>query len=118
MSRRPPPKIVVEKHENYRTIIQNGVFGGHRPGFFEWIVYSDELIGDEALSTIPPDPSKIYIKRTLQCRIMLTAIQAKEFLKWLSESINQYEKEFGKIITPKDLEEQGKKEKPPPEMIT
>ncbi|MCS7114817.1 MAG: DUF3467 domain-containing protein, partial [Candidatus Bathyarchaeota archaeon] len=100
MTIRPPPKVVVEKHEGYRTIIQNGVFGGHRPGFFEWVVYTDEMVADEALSSIPDDPTKAYIKRTLQCRIICDAVQAKALHQWLSQHIAEYEKSFGKIVAP------------------
>jgi len=110
-SGRPPPKIIVEKHENYRTIIQSGVFGGHRPGFFEWIVYTDEISAEDALSTIPPDSAKLYIKRTLQCRLILSPVQAKILYEWLGEHIRKYEEIYGKIITPKELK---KSEKIPP----
>lgn len=111
MARRPPPKIVVEKHEGYRSIIESGIFGGHRPGFFEWIIYTDKLIADDALATIPPDPAKTIIKRTLQCRLVLTAFQAKTLAGWLNKHIGEYEKKFGKIITPQEM---GKKGKGPP----
>ena len=119
MARRkgPPPKIVVEKHERYRTIIESGVFGGHQLGFFDWIIYTDEFIADEALSTIPPDPTKSYIKRTLQCSVMMTATRAKVTAEWLNKHIEDYEKAFGKIVTPQDLAKEGKKP-PPPHMIT
>ena len=118
MSRRgPPPKIVVEKHEAYRTIIQSGVFGGHQPGFFEWVIYTDEGVVDEALSTIPPDPAKVQIKRTLQCVVKATPDQAKSMAQWLNQHIIDYEKLFGKILTPQDLAKKGKKS-PPTHMIT
>ena len=116
MVAKPPPKITIEKHEGYRTIFQSGVFGGHRPGFFEWVVYTDEMIADEALSTLPPDPNKVYIKRTLQCRIIVTPEQAKSMAEWLNNHIREYEKKFGKIITPKETG--GEKKPPPPTMIS
>ncbi len=113
-SRRPPPKIIVEKHEGYRTIIQNGIWGGRRPGFFEYVIHTDEIMVGESLSTIPPDPSKVQIKRVLQCRIVLDAVQAKILCKWLTQHIEQYEKQFGKIFEP----EAPKGKQPPPGMIT
>jgi hypothetical protein len=115
MTARPPPKIVLERHEGYRTIIQSGAFGGHRPGFFEWIVYTDELVADDALGTIPPDSAKTYVKRTLQCRILVNPVEAKNLHRWLSQHISEYEKAFGKIVTPKEMAEKGKK--PPPSTI-
>jgi len=116
MARKPPPKIVVEKHEGYRTIFQTGIYGGPRPGLFEWLIYTDEMVGDEALTTVPPDQAKIHIKRTLQCLVRLTPIEAKGFAEWLNRHITEYEKAFGKIVTPSDLEKKGKKP-PPPSMI-
>ena len=95
------PKIIVEKHEGYRTIIESGVFGGHRPGFFEWIMYSDEMVADEALATIPPDASKSHIKRTLQFRVVAAPIDAKNFAQWLNGHIAEYEKNFGEITLEK-----------------
>ena len=56
------PTINVERDDEYKTIIVNGVFGGHRPGYFEAIVYSDEIVADEALGEIPPDNKKISFK--------------------------------------------------------
>jgi hypothetical protein len=114
LARKPPPKIALQKHETYRTIFQTGLFGGPRPGYFEWIIYTDEMVADDALGPIPPDPTKSYIKRTLQCSIMMTPIQAKNLVDLLGQQITQYEKTFGKIALP------GKKgQKPPPStMIT
>jgi len=97
MAMQRPPKVVAEKHEHYRTINVNGFYGGHRPGFFEAVVYTDEMITEEALSSIPPDSNKIKIKRTLQARLVIDPFQAKSFLKWLSEHTKQYETTFGKI---------------------
>lgn len=97
-----PPKVVVERHESYRTIVENGIFGGPRPGFFEWIVYTDETVADDALAAIPqPDISRVYIKRTLQCRIVTSPEEAKALAEWLNNNIKQYEKQFGKIRLPK-----------------
>jgi hypothetical protein len=114
--KRPPPKILVERDENYKAIIQSGIYGGHRPGFFEWVVYTDEMVADDSLSTVPPDPGKITIKRTLQFTLIATPFEAKSMASWLTHHIEEYEKTFGKIPTPEDL---GKKAKElPPGIIT
>lgn len=103
------PKVEVAKHENYRTIIVNGVLGGLRPGFFEAIVYTDEVVGDEALSTALSSPEKAYIKRTIQCRLVFDPFQAKSLAQWLTNNVKEYEKLFGKIPTSNELEkEKGK----------
>ena len=100
------PKFVVQKDEHYRDIIVNGVYGGHRPGFFEALIYTEEIVADDALSSQPIDGKKIYIQRTLQCRLILDPVQAKSFAKWLKNHITAYEKTFGKIVMPEEL---GKK---------
>ena len=104
-----PPKIVVEKNEGFRTIEYSGVFGGPRPGIFEWIVYTDEMVAEDALDTIPPDPKKVYIKRILQCRFILPPDRAKNLAKFLNDQIKKYETTFGKISIAKKEEK-----KPPP----
>jgi len=107
--KRPPPKVTVEKHEGYRTIIESGIFGGHNAGFFDWVVYTDEVMVDDSLATIPPDSAKVYIKRTLQCRLHLNPFQAKIHAEWLSRHIAEYEKEFGEIVLSKEQAEKAKK---------
>ena len=110
---RKTSKVEVVRHEGYRTIIVNGVFGGHRPGYFEAVVHTDEMIADESLSIIPPDPEKMYIRRVLQCRLVMDPVQAKSLMEWLSRHISEYEKMFGKIVKPEGVKE----EKPPPSTI-
>lgn len=115
MARKPPPKFVLEKHEGYRTIFQTGMYGGPRVGYFEWVIYTDETVADDALSTFPPDPAKTYIKRIIQCKLVMTPHQAKSLVDLLNQSVSNYEKTFGEIPTPKDI---GKRKPPPPSMIT
>jgi len=93
----------VVRDDSYRTILVNGVFGGHRPGFFEAIVYTDEIIADDALSSMPPSPEQVKIKRVLQCRLVMDPVQAKSLLNWLSEHVSEYEKKFGKITLPGEI---------------
>ena len=100
------PMFVVQKDEHYRDIIVNGVFGGHRPGFFEALIYTEEIMADEALSSQPIDSKKVHIQRTLKCRLILDPVQAKVFAKWLNYHISAFERDFGKIVTPEEL---GKK---------
>jgi hypothetical protein len=100
MAQQRPPEVNIEFSPDYRTIIISGIFGGHRPGFFEAVVYSDELNPVEAFKTIQPDVTKVKIKRTMQIRLYFDPIQAKSILKWLSEHVQQYEKSFGVIPEP------------------
>ncbi|MBS7611797.1 DUF3467 domain-containing protein [Candidatus Bathyarchaeota archaeon] len=100
MSEREEPKVEIVKDPNYRTIIVNGVIGGHRPGFFEVIIYSEEMIAEDTLATLRPEPSKIRVRRILQCRLIIDPVQAKSLAKWLIQHVLEYEKVFGKITTP------------------
>lgn len=106
MSEQEEPKVEVVKDPNYRTIIVNGVIGGHRPGFFEAIVYSEEMISEDALAKLRPEPSKIRVRRVLQCRLIIDPVQAKSLAKWLAQHVSEYEKTFGRIITPDEAKPQ------------
>ncbi|MCP8307647.1 MAG: hypothetical protein H3Z53_06995 [archaeon] len=114
MAQKVPPRVEVQRDEKYQTILVSGVFGGHRPGFFEAILYRDELVADEALSTAVPSPEKVYLRRTLQCRLVMDPFQAKNFAQWLIHHINEYEKLFGKIPTPEEVKQHSKGEGPSP----
>lgn len=102
------PEITVERSPDYRTIIVNGVFGGHQVGYFSAVIYTDEQILDEVLSDIEPKVRKPKIKRTLQCRLVFDPIQAKSIVKWLQEHVDSYEKTFHEIPTgPKETQQKG-----------
>jgi len=79
------------------------VFGGHRPGSFDAIIYTDEFTADDALASVPPDAGKVTIKRTLQVRLVFDPVQAKSFAHWLNSHIQKYEEIFGKIPSPGDI---------------
>jgi hypothetical protein len=80
----------------------NGLFGGSRPGYFEAVAYTDELIAKDALTTVNLAPERAYIKRTMQCRLVFDPVTAKSILSWLQTQIEQYEKTFGKIPSAED----------------
>jgi len=92
-----PPEVILERAPDYRTIIVSAIYGGHRPGYFEVIVYTDEMVADEVLASIPPATERLKIKRTLQCRLVIDPIQAKSLMRWFKEHIEAYEKQFGEI---------------------
>lgn len=98
------PKIEMGEHPNYRTVNVSGVFGGHRPMFFEVIVHSDELKATEALAGAQYAPERSIIKRTLECRLLIDPYQAKLISKWLDNHVQEYEKKFGHIPSPEEVE--------------
>ena len=82
----------------------SGLFGGRRPGFFEAIVYTDEMAAEESLKTPAGDPKTMTIKRTIQCRLYFDPLAAKSISQWFNKQVADYEKDFGAIITPKEPE--------------
>ena len=113
MSKNVIKDVVVKKSPNFATFRMSGVFGGHKPGTFEAIIYVDELMVEDALNTPNPDPSKVKIERTLQCRIVMDPVAAKTFLIWLSKHVSEYEQKYGKINLPGKLAESVKKARAP-----
>jgi hypothetical protein len=106
-------EIEVVKDANYRTIVVNGLFGGHRPGYIEAIAYTQETDVSKALTSPTTDGSKISIRRILQCRLVIDPIEAKRIVSWLTLHISEYEGFFGKIIMPEEIEQKKQEEKPP-----
>jgi len=105
------PDIEIEEHPNYRTVHINGIFGGFRSMYLEMIVYSDELKAQKALSQAQLAPEKSSIKRTLETRLVMDPFQAKSISDWLTKNIQAYEKQFGRIPSPEELQaKSGKKD--------
>ncbi len=96
------PKVEVSEDPQYKSINVSGVFGGQRPGYFEAILFTDQLEAREALSSVNPILERAYIRRTLQCRLIIDPVTAKSILGWLENSIKQYEQVWGKIASPED----------------
>jgi hypothetical protein len=85
------------RSDTFKNINVSGFFGGHRPGYFEAVIYSDEMDAGKALQTQPPDSEKIEINRILECRLLMDPFQAKSVLEWLQKHVEDYEKIFGEI---------------------
>jgi len=91
------PRFKIEVSPQYRTIMVNGVLGGYRPGFFEMLVFTDEIDPEELRAELS---ESLVVKRTFQCRLVLDPVQAKSLLVWLSQQVSEYEKKFGEIRLP------------------
>src|SRR5438093_219540 len=76
------PKIEVFEDPGYKSINVSGIFGGQRPGYFEAILYTDQLEAKEALSSVNLIPERAYVRRTLQCRLIIDPVTAKSILGW------------------------------------
>jgi hypothetical protein len=97
------PKVELVEHPNYRTINVSGVIGGHRPMFFEAVLFSNELKVTEALTDAELNPERSHIKRTIECRLVMDPFEAKIMATWLNSEIATYEKNYGRIPSPEEV---------------
>lgn len=97
--------VEAKEHPNYRTIIVNGAYGGARPMYFDIVLYSDEYNPIKDLSTtIKTANEKPIVNRTLECRLIIDPFQAKILSQWLANHVNEYEKQFGRIPSPEEIQ--------------
>lgn len=79
--------------------------------YFEVILYSDELVAADALSSAEIATERSSVKRTLECRLIIDPFQAKTIHDWLGKHIADYEKVFGRVSSPEELADKfGKSE--------
>jgi len=99
--------ISTDYAESYEIIRPDGNMTAFSPTSFAMVFYTDELRPDKVLSKIPPDPSKMTVKRTIQCQLVFTPQQAKTMANTLSQQVIDYEQQFGEIAeTPSEPERQ------------
>ena len=103
------PEFKARKHEQYRTINANGMFGGVRMGYIEAIVYSEETDLTNALGSAQINPNKLEVSRILECRIIWDPIQLKATSLWLNSKVKEYEELFGSIPSPEEVAEKQKR---------
>ncbi|MGC1709607.1 MAG: hypothetical protein WA799_07395 [Nitrosotalea sp.] len=105
------PEFNSRKHEQYRTINVNGVFGGIRMGYVEIVTYSEEADLTKAMSSAQINPNKAEIDRVLECRLIMDPIQMKSVSLWLAKNVEEYEKLFGRIPSPEEIANKQKLDK-------
>jgi hypothetical protein len=105
--RMPMPDIMTEESPNFRTIVVDGVFGGMKGMHLEAVLYSEEVKTDKAIATPEISPEKASVKRTVEARLLMDPLIAKIIMNWLSGHLAQYEKTFGRIPSPEELEAKG-----------
>ncbi|HJR84702.1 MAG TPA: hypothetical protein VJ772_04965 [Nitrososphaeraceae archaeon] len=98
-------EIEVTEHPDYRTINVTGVISGHQMMSFQLIFYSEELDCKDALTDRNIAVSKVRGKRTLECRLLMSAFTAKILHGVLTSEINAYEKMFGNIPTKNEIKD-------------
>jgi|GEM_PF-1429330 hypothetical protein len=93
------PKIEVEYHPQYRKINVNGIYGGARSGYFEFDIVSEQSDFKQALGSPVLAFDKTIIRRTIECKLVVDPVQAKSWIPFLQNQVQQYEKIFGPIMS-------------------
>ena len=81
------PRFETVYADDYKIIFPDGSVGGTKLGVFNQVIYSDELRAEKTLSSTPPDPQKIYVKRTIHCQLVMTPHQAKNLAQHIRINI-------------------------------
>jgi hypothetical protein len=103
------PRIQTGYSDTYKRINVAGIFGGILPGGLEAIVYSEERRADAVLETAPISPEKIIVKRTVEAELIVDPMEMKSIHAWLGDKIAEYERLFGKIPSPDEVQNRAKK---------
>lgn len=104
------PEIRSEYSPSYKRINVAGFFGGISPSGVEAAVYSQEKIVDKVIASEPPNPSRMALKRTIECELVIDPMEMKSIHLWLTEKIKEYEQLFGTIPSPEEI--QSKRTRP------
>jgi len=103
------PEIHTEKASDYKRVIVGGIFGGVSPGGVEAVVFSEERDILKVLETDPPSGGRIAITRKVECELIISPMQMMSIHKWLGDKIGEYEKLFGHIPSPEEVQSRGKR---------
>lgn len=103
------PDIDGEYSPTYKRINVGGIVGGIFSGGLEAVLYTEERRMDKVIATQPISPHKFTVKRTIEVSVIMDPIQAKAIYQWLGNNIAEYEKIFGRILSPEELESRTRK---------
>jgi len=103
------PEIQGEYSQDFRRIIASGMFGRIIPSGLEAIVYSTHSIVDKVLSTEPLSPNRAAIKRVIECELLIDPMQMKSVHMWIGKKIAEYEKIFGTIPSPEEVDSRARR---------
>lgn len=103
------PEIESEYSPTYKRINVAGIFGGIAGGGLEAVVYSEERRAAKALQSQPINPARVSIKRSIEAELIIDPLQMVATYKWLGEKIADYEKLFGHIPSPEEIESRAKR---------
>lgn len=104
------PEFKSEYSPTYKRINVGGLFGKIHPVGLQGFVYSEELLIDKVLATEPVSPNRAMIKRTVECELIIDPMQMKSIQRWLNQKIAEYEKIFGQIPSPEEVESRARRD--------
>lgn len=106
------PEISCEYSPTYKRIVVGDIIGGIRPIGVMMSVYSEESDFTGSLETHPVSPGRVKVKRIVECELVINPMEMKSIHKWLGDKIKEYEKTFGQIKSPEEIESNlGRKDK-------
>ncbi|MEX2192930.1 MAG: hypothetical protein WD717_06080 [Nitrosarchaeum sp.] len=104
------PEIQGTYSDQFRRILASGFFGRVQPFGLEAIVYSTQSVVDKVLSTEPLSLNRASIKRIVECELLIDPMQMKSLHKWLETKIKEYEKIFGIIPSPEEVDSRARRQ--------
>lgn len=103
------PVIETVYSESYKRINVAGIFGGIIPGGVEAIIYSEERRAEGVLATQPVSPNRMTVRRTVESQLIIDPLQLRSIHQWLGQQIAEYERVFGHIPSPEEIESRGRR---------
>lgn len=104
------PEIESEYSPTHKKIQVGGLFGGVMSGGIDAIIYSEDRDIVKALEFEPIAAGRTKLKRTIECTLFIDPMRMKSIYQWLGEKIQEYEKLFGRIPSPEELESRANRE--------
>ena len=75
-----------------------------------WEVGTPEVSNSKkVLDAHPLQPSRAVIKRVAECELIIDPMQMKSIAQWLNQKIEDYEKLFGRIPSPEEVENRSRR---------
>ncbi len=103
------PEIKSDYAQDYKKIYVGGIFGGTRPFGVEAVIYSETMDVKKVLETQPLSVNRAVIKRIAECELIIDPMQMKSIHQWLGSKIKDYEKLFGPIPSPEEVESRARR---------
>ena len=104
------PEFECENSDTFKRIIVSGLTGHISALGLQAVVYSDLEDYSKSLSSEPHNLTKILVKRTIECNLVIDPAQMKSTHKWLGGHIEKYEKLFGPIPSPEEIQSKLKRD--------